>query len=274
MNLLSNNIDIDSHFYGDNFIGSNHGQLDDDYYDNDKFNNTFVGNYNSDLKLIHVNIRSLPRNGNYLIAYLEGLKHKFNVICLTETWLNNTRVIENLFPEYNEYHSMRSPDLPYGGGAAVLVHKDLKSDELSEVSCNTDHIECVFVKICNSSGDVVVGSCYRKPLISNSTLFINSLTEKISLLDPNSKIILTGDFNYNLLQIDTDNTASTFMDSMLTLGLINTITKATRVTDDSFSLLDNIFISNSIAYSSGIFLWDVSDHYPVFAFIKKYIRKS
>ena len=32
-------------------------------------------------------------------------------------------------------------------------------------------------------------------------------------------------------------------------------------------MIDNIFISASLSYISGIFDWDISDHYAVFAFI-------
>ena len=56
---------------------------------------------------------------------------------------------------------------------------------------------------------------------------------------------------------------------MLSLGLINTITKPTRNINSSISLLDNIFISSSIPLSSGVFCWDISDHYAVFTFANK-----
>ena len=55
---------------------------------------------------------------------------------------------------------------------------------------------------------------------------------------------------------------------MLSLGLVNSINYPTRESNNSSSLIDNIFISNSLSYISGIFDWDVSDHYAIFAFIK------
>ena len=61
---------------------------------------------------------------------------------------------------------------------------------------------------------------------------------------------------------------------MLSLGLINTITHPTRESNNSISLIDNIFISASLSYISGIFDWDISDHYAVFAFIPNIFDKN
>ena len=118
-------IDIDSNFISDNYQNVNDILPDDNYYDVPKFNNVFHGDYRNDLKIFHLNIRSLPRNGDALIAYLYFLKQKFDIICLTETWLNDNRFIENIFPEYNQFHSMRPADQPPGGGVAVLVDRRL-----------------------------------------------------------------------------------------------------------------------------------------------------
>ena len=221
-----------------------------------------------DLKIIHLNIRSLPRNGDTFIAYLDILKLQFDIICLSETWMNQNREIENQFPDYNQFHSMRSPDQPPGGGVSVFVHKRLNSAELSHLSCNITHIECVFVEIILSNRKVTIGCCYRKPDASTAHLFITDLTAKITSIGRNSEIIVAGDFNFNLLQLDLDPTASMFLDSMLSLGLLNTITKPTRNLNNSISLLDNIFISSSIPFSSGLFCWDISDHYAVFAVLR------
>ena len=40
------------------------------------------------------------------------------------------------------------------------------------------------------------------------------------------------------------------------------------------TLLDNIFISNALDFDSGLFQWDISDHYPVFAIIRNFFDNS
>ena len=271
MNVSDDNIDIDSNFLNDNYLGLDHGQTNDSFFDSEKFNRIYTGNHESDLKIIHLNIRSLPRNGDAFIAYLALLKHRFDIICFTETWLNESRIVENLFPDYVQYNSMRSSDSPYGGGASVFIHKKFNSCEVTELSCNLDHIECVFTKVSLFQKDLYVASCYRKPEQSLSSQFINDLNEKISSLPSSSNIIIAGDFNFNLFETETNPHAASFLDSLFSLGLIPTITNATRDFSNSVSLLDNIFVSNIIAYNSGIFAWDVSDHFPVFSFLKDFL---
>ena len=155
----------------------------DAYYDISNFNATFDSLSPNDLSIIHFNIRSLPRNGNQMIAFLSTLNHKFSVICCSETWLNSDRFIEDLFPNYNQYHSMRPSNQPYGGGVAIFIHKSLNSEYMPDISCNNDIIECVFVSIKHRDNKLVIGCCYRKPNPANSTEFTSSLMDKILTMD-------------------------------------------------------------------------------------------
>ena len=98
MHNILPNIDLETNYFDHTYSGS---RTNDAYYDSDTFNNHYTESRNSNFKVIHVNIRSLPRNGRTLVAYLETLRHRFSAICLTETWLNSDRFIDNLFPEYN-----------------------------------------------------------------------------------------------------------------------------------------------------------------------------
>ena len=268
MNPNFADIELDSNFFADNFASSSHGISSDAYYDTAKFNSKFNNMSLNDLSIIHVNIRSLPRNGITLLAYLRTLNHKFSLICFTETWLNSDRFMEDIFPEYIQYYSMRSSQRAYGGGAAILIHKSIQSQHISELSSNDEHIECVFASIKYCGTDVIVGSCYRRPDPSSAQTFISTLSNKISRTDPRTIKIIAGDFNYNLLNIETDQNCSSFFDSMLSMGLLHSISKPSRVFGNAMSLLDNIFVSNTLAYESGLLQWDITDHYPVFAILK------
>ena len=90
-------IELDTNFFADNFFSSSHGLTTDSYYDTSKFNSKFNNLSLNDLSVIHVNIRSLPRNATTLVAYLSTLNCKFSVICFSETWLNSDRFMEDIF---------------------------------------------------------------------------------------------------------------------------------------------------------------------------------
>ena len=58
-----------------------------------------------------------------------------------------------------------------------------------------------------------------------------------------------------------------FNDTIYSYGLIPLITRPTRVTETSATLIDNIFTNKSISCGKsmyGILVSDISDHYPVF----------
>ena len=267
-NILSE-IDFEANFLADNYTNLEFPARDDLIYDSILFNRTFpTDNSTSSLAILQLNIRSLPRNGNCLVAYLETLGRKFDIICLNETWLNENRFIEDLFPNYNAYHSMRPPHTALGGGVSIYVSKTLSSSMINEHTLNQAHIESVFVNIIlNDNRSLAVGSCYRRPDPSNAHDFIATLNRIVHALDPNTIKIIGGDFNFNLFNINEDATISSFVDTMLSSGLLHTITKPTRDIGSSISLLDNIFVSNYIPFTSGTLFWDISDHYPVFTLL-------
>ena len=61
-----------------------------------------------------------------------------------------------------------------------------------------------------------------------------------------------------------------FIESMLTTGYLPVITKPTRVTDHSATLLDHIYSNNkSLNYTSGIVITDVADHFGTFYVSRK-----
>ena len=73
-----------------------------------------------------------------------------------------------------------------------------------------------------------------------------------------------GDYNINLLHTD-DNHTSKFISSLLTYTFHSHISKPTRISSTSQSLIDNIF-SNTLnkKNTNGILYYDISDHLPIF----------
>ena len=152
MNFLRE-YDIDENFYNNNYSGIG-GDIDgedfrESYYCSAKFRDHFGSGQATpnDLNIFHVNIRSLHKNGDELLAYLETLNLSFDVICITESWLlNDFSILAELFPHYNSYNSVRTGNHP-SGGATVLVHKNFSSKEINELSCNSENLDAVFVEI-------------------------------------------------------------------------------------------------------------------------------
>ena len=75
----------------------------------------------------------------------------------------------------------------------------------------------------------------------------------------------------------THTSTADFNDTMFSNGFIPLITRPTRVTQSTATLIDNIF-TNQLAvlhniFLQGIMLTDISDHYPIFC-VNKMIKKE
>ena len=71
-----------------------------------------------------------------------------------------------------------------------------------------------------------------------------------------------GDFNIDLLK-DDQNLSQEFLEILLSASFLPLISRPTRVTMHSASLLDNIFCNTLPIPDSSIILSDISDHYPI-----------
>ena len=240
------------------------------YYDADSFNNDLDFNTEFSLSLIHVNIRSLAANGDTFISYLSTLNLTFDVICLTETWTCDSS-LDHLFPNYNGFHYSRSSSR--GGGVAIYIDKSFESSACPEISTMNDSIEILFANVTRNNKTFKIGCCYRPPS-SNYNDFISTLNSSLHCINRSrNDLILCGDFNLNLLQIHSDNNSLNFYDSMASLSLLPVISQPTRITNNSQTLIDNIFTSNLQIFKSGAFIIDISDHLPIFCIYKDYFSR-
>ena len=86
----------------------------------------------------------------------------------------------------------------------------------------------------------------------------------------NSILTLTGDFNIDLLKIKDRPCIKDYFENMLSYGMLPSIVLPTRVAEHSATLIDNIFtnVSQNDIRTSGIFVTDISDHFPIFYSMK------
>ena len=105
--------------------------------------------------------------------------------------------------------------------------------------------------------------------INNFNVHFNDLLRTIS--NERKKCILMADFNIYLLTNVTNNLTADFVHNMFANMFYQTISKPTRIAQQSAALIDNI-ITNIHEYpiNSGILYDDISDHFPIFNFYNNY----
>ena len=149
-----------------------------------------------------------------------------------------------------------------GGGVGFLIKKVFTYEEIN-FQYNFSTFEHLIIKVHMENCIISIITIY-KLIHSNNNIFINELDNLISkIYKPNKKVIITGDFNIDLLNMNS-NVVKNFENIVITYDFKATINKATRM--PSRSLLDNI-ITNMKLTSSFIMIDDISDHLPIFTSI-------
>ena len=91
--------------------------------------------------------------------------------------------------------------------------------------------------------------------------FQEEFDEALEILRTNrSPIYLCGDFNIDLLKINTENYYNTFYNNFTAAGYLPRISLPTRVTNQSATLIDNIFSTELYNNESAIIVNNISDH--------------
>ena len=158
-----------------------------------------------------------------------------------------------------------------GGGVAICLKSEIEYTSRKDLDIFKDHLESIFVEIDRSqfgtSKNIIIGTIYRRPDTD-----IRQFTDDLAwLLDKiyheNKLIYLLGDYNINLLNVDTHIPTSTFIDILYSHHLFPLISRPTRITQVSATLIDNIFTNNIDTFEfslNGILVTDISDHFPIF----------
>ena len=134
-----------------------------------------------------------------------------------------------------------------------------------------DYFESIFVQLSHesikSTRDIIIGVIYRKPNTDVKS-FVHEMSDLLSLLQQTNKVVyIMGDYNINLLNVHTHIPNADFIDMLYSYSFLPLITKPTRVTGNTATLIDNIFYSDvdCLDMMNGIFYNDISDHFPIFS---------
>ena len=102
--LTNENFDPDNNFFNEKI-----NSVESTYYTHQEFL-SFSINLSENFSIIHLNIRSLQKNIDKLKDFLDGIKGKFSVIVLSETWIDDDKAdLNSIFhtPNYSFSHEKR-----------------------------------------------------------------------------------------------------------------------------------------------------------------------
>ena len=191
---------------------------------------------------------------------------KFSVLAITETWVKESNVNDLSFEGYNFVSNHRTDKI--GRGVGLFIDQNFSYKILPEFNVSyANIIESLFVEICiPRHKNIVIGVIYRPP--SENTLeFVEKVNEIISGVTKDYKhCYITGDFNLDLLKHESHSVAAQFIESLFAFSFLPMMTKPTRITAHSATLIDNIFTNNTtVSSKNGLIISNILDHLPIFS---------
>jgi len=223
--------------------------------------------------VLHCNTRSLGKNISLLHDILQTIKTLPDIIAISETKINENTCANLNIPGY---FFINTNSKTQAGGVGLYLSTELEFTRRRDLDTSSDGIESCWVELQHrKQKNLVIGCIYRHPK-GNRELFHDNL--KTQLEELNSKgqeILVLGDINENFMCYNDDKQTSEYLDMILGLGLMPIITKATRITDHTSSLIDHIYTNTpEKVIKSGICLADISDHLPVFCTMARTLPTS
>ena len=163
-----------------------------------------------------------------MLAILSDLNDnniKIDAICLQETWLSNDQDASVFsIPGYQLIHLVKKKCSSHSGLAIFL--SDSFSYLIKSVHDDSALLDWLFIEVNGEllRDKIIIGNIYRPPRLNNNIKTIKELCEEltpiISDISKNScHIIIAGDFNIDLLQINERSEFQKYFDQFVTHGI-------------------------------------------------------
>ena len=236
-----------------------------------------LSNFYSNSKLplfLSLNTQSLLSKHESIKTFLHSLSElgtTVDILALQETWrIHYTELIQ--IPGYTFIHQHRTSNR--GGGVGFYIREDISYKIIPELSTFTDNLfESLTIEAKISNKSYLLSTVYRSTTPPKNTTHSEHITLFTTLLDTllsnplckkhNTFIFL--DSNINLLTLHSEQATATYQDTIHNNGFSQLITKATRIQNEHFSLIDHILTNTPNSNTqSGIIVSDISDHFFTF----------
>ena len=250
--------------------------LDSPYYD--LYESSFkssISNINN-FKVLHYNIQGFYTKFDNFKILLNELSQKdinFDIIMLCEVWVRKE--------EMSKYHlnNYKPPICNLRkeherGGVAIYLKQGIEYIERNDLSFFDECIyESVVIEL--QPCKTIVGELYRIPNTNINTFFDNLEILLKEAKRKKSKYIFGTDQNLDLLKYRTYNPTKQLLNLLSKYGTLPSITRPTRCTDKTATLIDNIYSNFPVDdIEPGIIISGISDHFPVFNVYNKTINNT
>ena len=242
-------------------------KCDCSYFDSDTLNQ-YIKNTSCKLSLYHFNARSLNRHANDVTNHLATLNCHFNIYGFTETWFKDNDDSNLVDIEgYSAVNCNRKGR--NGGGASLFIDNDIEYTNRDDLTIKCEDCDSIFIEIKRKerglTRKIIIGVIYRPDYVDLDSFF-SDLARVFDIVNNEHKTCyIMGDFNIDLLKFSSNNKVSNFVNLIYSNNFFPCIDRPTRITENNATLLDNIITNDTSAkIGSGVFVTDITDHFPIF----------
>ena len=169
---------------------------------------TMSKNFTQHFSVLTLNCQSINAKFDTLVLLVDQLRQnnfEFSAICLQETWLENDSDL-SIFQIENYVCISQGKHCCHHGGLIIYLHERFNFQKLpiEQISVIWEGLFITIKHPALNTKNIILGNIYKPPLNNNNNdniqTFINEVEPVISQLNhANSNIILTGDYNIDLL---------------------------------------------------------------------------
>ena len=215
------------------------------------------------LSICHWNINSIPAHNFIKLSLLQSFNsiHKFDLICISESFLNSSFSCDNSALDLNGYKLVRSdhPQDIRRGGVCIYYKESLPINFL-----NISNLpECLTCELMYENKKCFIVSLYRSPsqTADEFDFFLKefeNIIENISTPSNPNLVMVIGDFNAKSTTWKTDDHDTPEGVDISTLtssyGLTQLITEPTHILPNSSTCIDLIFSNQpNMVFESGVY---------------------
>ena len=257
--MNNKDLDPDTNFFNTELTNNNCT-----YYLADEFNNTVCTRPASEsFSLMHINCNSVLGNFEKFVDLNNSVNNIFDVVVVSETHLDGTT--DDLI-NLSGYTFIGKPrKYKQKGGVGIYLKSNLNYKIRPDITSDNEVFELLTIEIVNPlNKNIIVVAVYRPPgtdIVAFNSM-INVLCDNIK--NENKLVYWAGDFNINLLNAESHRATNDFLNIMMANSMYPAITKPTRITEYSATIIDNIYCNTMLNSFTGIIYKEVSDHLPIF----------
>lgn len=200
------------------------------------------------IKIFHMNIRSINCNFNELLVLLAEIRSTIDVIILSECWLSK---VCNL-PVISGYKSY-STNIHINQSDGVVIYVKTTLDCIVECP---DFGEGT-VLVCKFKKDLAIVGIYRSPSFANTDNFVNNLNAVLANLSQFRSVAILGDINIDILPTNSSGAVDDYLNMLASQGYLATHFIATH----GKTCYDHVILKSHLWSKTLVISSTITDHF-------------